>query len=134
MEKRKDFIKAINYAKYIAFIAATICVFVFQFVAEPICITLALAFYVVAFGLMFTGLVIHCIEVYDADKLIKETKADLIEPHEADQEEALINATEKKMGDEVEVVNLKSEKIWSVIGAIFFGAFTIFTFIVLILY
>ena len=134
MEKKRDFIRAINYAKYIAFIAATICVFVFQFVAAPICITLALAFYVVAFGLMFTGLVMHCVEIYAADKIVKESNADLIEPHEVEEEKEIIDETEKKMGEDVEVVNLKSEKVWSVIGAIFFGVFTLFTFIVLILY
>ena len=134
MEKKKDLITAINYAKHLAFVLATVCVFVFQFIAAPICITLALCFYVVAFGLMFTGLVIHCVEVFTADKIVKDTSADLIEPHDADTELEVIQETEKKMGDEVEVVNLKAEKVWSIIGSIFFGAFTIFTFIVLILY
>ena len=134
MEKKKDFITAINYAKYLAFIAATICVFVFQFVAEPICITLALSFYVVAFGLMFTGLVIHSVEVFTADKLVKQSKADLFKPHEAEEEIAVINETENQAGEEVEVVNLKAEKVWSIIGSIFFGVFTVFTFLVLILY
>ena len=134
MEKKKDFITAINYAKYFAFIAATICVFVFQFIAEPICITLALCFYVVAFGLMFASLVVHCVEIYAADKLVKEKNADIIQPNEALEQEALLNQTEKAMGSEVEVVNLKAEKVWSILGAIFFGVFTIFTFIVLILY
>ena len=134
MEKKKDFIIAINFAKYLAFVLATVCVFVFQFLAAPICITLALSFYVVAFGLMFTGLVIHSVEVFTADKIVKNTNADLIEPRAVEEEQAVIEETEKKMGDDVEVVNLKAEKFWSILGAIFFGVFTVFTFLVLILY
>lgn len=131
MEKKKDFIMVLNYAKYLAFIAATICVFVFQFIANPICITLALSFYVVAFGLMFTGLVVHAVEVFDADRLVKKSKADIVEINE---NKDILEETEKSMGEEVEVVNLKSEKVWTIIGAIFFGLFTVFTFLVLILY
>ncbi len=133
MDKKKDFIKAINYAKYLAFILGTICVFIFQFVGKPICITLALAFYVVAFGLMFASIVIHCVEIYSADKLIKEGNLVAVEP-KTDGDKVVIAEEGELKGESVEVVNLKSEKAWSVIGAIFFGLFTIFTFIVLVLY
>ena len=120
--------------KYIAFVLATICVFVFQFVAHPICITLALAFYVVAFGLMTASLVVRCVELYSAEKVVKEENAIVVGQTEVENNKEILNEAENSIGEEVEVVNLKAEKFWSVFGASFFGLFTIFTFIVLILF
>ncbi len=132
MDKKKEIIKAINYAKYLAFILATICVMVFQFTANPICVTFALALYVVAFGLMFASLVVHCTEIYAIDRAVKEQKAVIADVSSKD---GMTIAPEGELkGQEVEVVNLKKEKVWSVIGATFFAIFTLFTFIVLILY
>ena len=69
---KKDFIVAINYAKYFAFVMATVCVLIFQFAGIGFCINLALSLYVVAFGLMTASLVIHANEINEALKTIKK--------------------------------------------------------------
>lgn len=121
---KKELITILNYAKYAMFVAATVCILVFQFIAEPICITVALSLYVVAFGLMFASSLIHCIEIYQADGYVKKTSAKV-----QNVEDSTIETKEN-----VEEVNLKSEKVWSVLGSIFFALFTIFTLVVLILF
>lgn len=132
MEKKKEFVTIINYAKYVAFVLSTIFVMVFQFTGTYLLINIALALYVVAFGLMFTSLVIHCVEIYKADRIAKSDKAKIISP--SDTIDGVVVAKSGELnGEQVEVVNLTKEKIMSVIGAIFFGGFTIFTFVVLIL-
>lgn len=130
MEKKKEIIACINWAKYLGFVGATVCVLVFQFISEPICITIALALYVVAFGLMFASKVIETVELFNADKIVKTQNADAeVEKNvEKELEEGGIN------GQSVEVVHLKKEKVLSIISAVFLGLFTIFTFVVLILY
>lgn len=125
MEKKKEYVMILEWAKYVAFIFATVCVFVFQFIAEPICITLALSLYVVAFGLMFATSVIHCVEIYNADKEVKKDHAIVIDNGDVIRDNA---------GEDMEVVNIKAEKVWSVLGAVFFGLFTLFTFVVLVLF
>lgn len=122
---KKDIILSLNIAKYVSFIAATICVMIFQIVSRSICITLALALYVVAFALMFTTLVIRCVEIFRADETIKEQNGVVVENAES---------VTLKDGQQAEVVKVGREKFWSIVGAIFFGLFTIFTFVVLVLY
>jgi len=129
---KKDFITAVNYAKYLAFILATVAVLVFQFLGESICITLALSLYVVAFGLMFATSVVQCVEIYNADKMVKQNHLKELNPQINEEGTITINSDGKK--EEVEVVKLKKEKALSVLTAIFFGVFTLFTFAVLILY
>ena len=129
---RKDIIIAIGYAKYVAFILATICVLVFQFTASSIWITLALSLYVVAFGLMFVSYVTQSIELIKTEKLLKENRVKVINSEVGAESVATVEGDNNQ--SEVEVVKLKSEKVWSIIGAIFFGIFTIFTFVVLVLY
>ena len=113
---------------------ATICVLIFQFTANSFCINLALSLYVVAFGLMSASLVMHAEEVFEADKMIKKQKLERTSAETNDNGTMVVEVPSELKGEEVEPVNLKAEKAWSVIGAIFFGVFTIFTFIVLILY
>ena len=128
MEKRRIVVKIINIAKYIAFMLATVGVFIFQLVQEPIVIMVALSIYFQAFALMFASSVIHCVEVYTASKRVKNAVVDI------SVNEVVVPNNGELKGQEVEVVNLKSEMVWSVIGAIFFGLFTIFTLVVLILF
>lgn len=121
---KKELIKILNYAKYAMFIAATICILVFQFIAEPVCITVALSLYVVAFGLMFASSLMHCLEIYKADNYIKRNHAKI----ENIEDSSFVSK------QDVEEVNLKSEKVWSIIASVFFACFTIFTLVVLILF
>lgn len=131
---RKDITLAINYAKYLAFVLATVCVLIFQFTANAFCINLALSLYVVAFGLMSASLVMHAEEVFEADKMIKKQKLEKASVETNENGIMVVETPSELKGEEVEPVNLKAEKAWSVIGSIFFGLFTIFTFIVLVLY
>lgn len=131
---RKDFIVSINYAKYLAFVAATVCVLIFQFTANSFCINLALSLYVVAFGLMCASLIIHADEVFDARKMIKQQNMKEKALNANEEGVAIVDAPSEIKGEKVEQVNLKSEMVWSIVGAIFFGLFAIFTFIVLVLY
>lgn len=130
---KKEFVISINYAKYVAFVLATICVLIFQFTANSFSINIALSLYVVAFGLMCASLIFHAQEVYDAIKLMK--KQNLKQGQIDNNEGTMVVETPSEIkGEEVEPVNLKSEMVWSVVGSIFFGVFSIFTFVVLILY
>ncbi len=129
MEKKKLFVKSMEYGKYLAFTLATIFVIVSQFVGGRIWVTLALALYTVAFGFLFATLVIHAVELFNAGYEAKDLSAEVVKKSEAESEELI--ETEK---EDVEVVNLKAEKVWTVIGSIFFGLFTIFTLAVLIIY
>ena len=133
MDKKKEWIAAVNYGKYLAFVLATIFVIVFQFVGNSVWVKLALIAYISAFALVFTSLVIHANEVYKADREVKKTNAEVVKPDQVNNGIVEIN-TGELMGSEAEVVNLKSEKIWTVIGAIASGIFAIFTFVVLILF
>lgn len=121
---KKELITILNYAKYAMFVAATACILVFQFIAEPVCITVALSLYVVAFGLMFASSLMHSIEIYQADGYVKKNSAKV----------ESIDDTSISSKQEIEEVNLKSEKVWSIIASVFFACFTIFTFVVLILF
>ncbi len=131
---KKDFIMAINYAKYLAFVLATVCVLVCQFTGNMLWVTMALSLYVVAFGMMFASSVFHAQEVFQADRTIK--RKHLTETYlEADNNgDMIVNVPSELKGEEVEKVSLKHEKVWSVIGSIFFGVFALFTFVVLVLY
>lgn len=131
---KKEFVVAVNYAKYLAFVLATACVLVCQFTGNLFWVSMSLNLYVVAFGLMFFSMVIHANEVFTADRIIKENnlKEGTIEPDE--NGEIIINTPGELQGKEVEKVNLKAEKFWSVAGAIFFGVFTLFTLVVSILF
>lgn len=129
MKKKKLFVKSMEYGKYLAFTLATIFVIVSQFVGGRIWVTLALALYTVAFGFLFATLVIHAVELFNAGYEAKDLSAEVVKKSEAESEELV--ETEK---EDVEVVNLKAEKVWTVIGSIFFGLFTIFTLAVLIIY
>lgn len=129
MEKKKLFVKSMEYGKYLAFTLATIFVIVSQFVGGRIWVTLALALYTVAFGFLFATLVIHAVELFNAGYEAKDLSVEVVKKSEAENEELV--ETEK---EDVEVVNLKAEKVWTVIGSIFFGLFTIFTLAVLIIY
>lgn len=129
MEKKKLFVKSMEYGKYLAFMLATIFVIVSQFVGGRIWVTLALALYTVAFGFLFASLVIRAVELFNAGYEAKDLSAEVVKKSEAESEELI--ETEK---ENVEVVNLKAEKVWTVIGSIFFGLFTIFTLVVLIIY
>lgn len=122
MEKKKLFVKSMEYGKYLAFTLATIFVIVSQFVGGRIWVTLALALYTVAFGFLFATLVIHAVELFNAGYEAKDLSAEVVKKSEAESEELV--ETEK---EDVEVVNLKAEKVWTVIGSIFFGLFTDFT-------
>ena len=126
---KKDIIAAVNYAKYFAFVLATICVLIFQFTTKYICINLALSLYVVAFGLMSASLISHASELYDVLKLIKKQNLEK-KQGEVNQEGTMIVSSPSELkGEEVEPVNVKSEMTWAIIGSIFFGLFTIFSFI-----
>lgn len=129
MEKKKLFVKSMEYGKYLAFTLATIFVIVSQFVGGRIWVTLALALYTVAFGFLFATLVIRAVELFNAGYEAKDLSAEVVKKSEAESEELV--ETEK---EDVEVVNLNAEKVWTVIGSIFFGLFTIFTLAVLIIY
>lgn len=129
MEKKKLFVKSMEYGKYLAFMLATIFVIVSQFVGGRIWVTLALALYTVAFGFLFASLVIRAVELFNAGYEAKDLSAEVVKKSETESEELI--ETEK---ENVEVVNLKAEKVWTVIGSIFFGLFTIFTLVVLIIY
>lgn len=130
MEKKKNFVTAMEYGKYLAFVLATIFVIVAQFVGGKHWIMIALALYSVAFGFLFATLVIHLVELYDADKQVKNMNAEIVK--ESDKEQEIKSDEEKK--EQFEVVNLKKEKVWTMIGSIFFGIFTIFTLVVLFIY
>lgn len=129
---RKDFVMVINYAKYLAFVLATICVLIFQFTANSFCINLALSLYVVAFGLMCISM---CVYAKEVSYLYKEAKKKTIKQNSLETQEGVDNEIkpENKAG-EAEQSNLKLELIISIVGSIFFGLFAIFTFIVLVLY
>ena len=131
---RKDFIVAINYSKYLAFVLATVCVLLFQFLAIAFCITLALSLYVVAFGLMTASQVLHAKELFEANTVIKQKKLTEVKPIVNEEGTLVVNGASELKGEEVEPVNIKNEMVWSVAGSIFFGLFTVFTFIVLVLY
>lgn len=127
MEKKKLFVKSMEYGKYLAFTLATIFVIVSQFVGGRVWVTLSLALYTVAFGFLFATLVIRAVELFNAGYEAKDLSAEVISKADAE-------VVKENHGEEVEVVNLKAEKIWTVIGSIFFGLFTIFTLVVLIIY
>lgn len=126
MKNKKAFVKAMENGKYLAFTLATIFVILAQFVGGKYWISLSLALFTVAFGFLFTTFVIRLVELYDVDRKVKKMGAKVVSQSEFESE----NKNEEQ---KVEVVNLKSEKIWNLIGSIFFGIFTIFTLIVLIL-
>ena len=131
---RKDIISAMNYAKYVAFVLATVCVLIFQFTAISFCITLALSLYVVAFGLMCASLIVNASEMFNANKFIKKQKLEEAKAEVNEKGTMTVSSPSELKGEEVEPVNIKSEMAWSIIGAIFFGLFAIFTFVVLVLY
>ena len=133
MNLKKNLVLSMFYGKYIAFILATIFVVVSQIVGEAIWVVLALSLYTVGFAFMFISLVVHAVEIYDADKVVKEDNLKVLDADEATVESVAINGENVKSKD-VEVVSLKKEKIWTVVGSIFFGIFTAFTFAVLLLY
>lgn len=133
MDKKKEWIQAINLGKYFAFILSTIFVIIFQFTSNSVLVKLALVSYVAAFALTFTALVIHACEIYNAGKEAKKDKATVVKPEQFDQGTVVIDQGELQ-GEVAEVVNLKHEQIWTVIGAIAAGIFAIFTFVVLFLY
>ena len=72
---KKNLLNILNYAKYVAFLAATVFVIVFQINAKVEFINVALACYVVSFGLMFICSVVHCVEIYKAAKFVKTNNA-----------------------------------------------------------
>lgn len=130
---KKNFIKCMEYGKYLAFVLATIFVVISQFVGGKVWITLALALYTVAYGFMFATLVIHAVEIFNAGYQAKDMSAVVATPSEEKTETVTIEEGELK-GKKVELINLKSEKFWTIAGSIFFGLFTLFTFVVLVLY
>ena len=130
MDKKRDIIKIVDYSKYVAFIAATICVFIFQFIAVEMCITLALSFYVVAFGLMSFSSIMHASELFNASK--QGSIVTTMQIKDEDIEEDL--DIKKVTKEDIEFVNSKAEKVWAIVGSIFYGIFTIFSFVVLVLY
>ena len=131
---RKDFIDAIKYAKYLAFTFATAFVLIFQFTAKVWCISFALSLYVVSFALMSVSMIMHAVEVFEAARAIKKEKMKVFNPEVSGEGTVIVDVPSELKGEEVEPVKLNIEKIWSIIGAIFFGLFAIFTFIVLVLY
>lgn len=128
MKNKKEFVKCFEYGKYLAFTLATIFVIISQFKGGSIWITLALSLYTVAFGFLFATLVIRLVELYGAENTAKSMDAEIAKPQEFSETEP------QEDGGHIEVVNCKAEKAKAYVGAIFFGLFTIFTFIVLILY
>lgn len=131
---KKDFVIAVNYAKYFAFVLATVCVLIFQITGKAFSITLALSLYVVAFGLMCASQILHAAEVFDAYKTIKKQHLAQTKALTNEDGTIVVSSPSEIKGEEVEPVNLKYEMILSVIGSIFFGLFAIFTFVVLVLY
>lgn len=125
MKDKKTFIKTMEYGKYLAFALATIFVIVSQFVGGRVWVMLSLSLYTVAFGFLFATFVIRLVELFNAGYTANDLNAEVLNPGNKD---AMVAQ------ESVEVVNLKSEKAWNLIGAIFFGLFAIFTFVVLILY
>jgi len=122
-----------DYGKYLALTLATIFVIVGQFAAARIWIVLALSLYVVAGAFMFATSTVHAVEIYAADGSIKSEHLEAASAEEVKTREL------KKSGEEigekqVEVVDVKAEKGWSVASSIFYGLFTIFALVVLILY
>ncbi len=132
MDKKKEWLKAINYGKYLAFILATVLVVIFQFTANSVLVKLALVAYVAAFSMTFTALVIHACEIYNAGKEVKKENATPAKPEQFDQGTVIVEQGELK-GEMAEVVNVKHEQIWTVVGAVASGLFAIFTFVVLVL-
>lgn len=126
MENKKSFVKAMEYGKYLAFTLATLFVIFAQFIGGKYWITISLALFTVAFGFLFATLVIRLVELCDVDKKVKDMGAEVVSQSEFENQN-------KGQEQKVEVVNLKSEKIWTLVGAIFFGIFSIFTLVVLIL-
>lgn len=133
MDKKKTFVKCMDYGKYLAFTLATIFVIVSQFVGGRTWVVLSLALYTVAFGFLFATLVIRAVELFNAGYEAKDISAEVVSASDV-KSETVISKDGKLEGEEVEVVNLKSEKVWTLLGAIFFGLFTVFTLVVLILY
>ena len=132
MDKKKERILAVNYGKYLAFITATIVVIVSKFIVSQFFVKLALSLYVTAFVLVFISLVIHANEVYQAGKEAKKVNAEIIKPEQF--ENGVVDIDHGKLkGEKVEIVSLKNEQVWTIIGAISSGIFAIFTFVVLIL-
>lgn len=122
-----------EYGKYLAIILATIFVIISQFTASSICLILAFSLYTVGFCFMFIGHATHAYEIYKADKLVKDESLTALTKAETEKDQ--LGAAESELKDKnVEVVSLKSEKAWTVIGSIFFGILTIFTFVTLVLY
>ncbi|MBQ7466800.1 MAG: hypothetical protein IJS74_01875 [Clostridia bacterium] len=133
MDRKKEWITAINIGKYVAFIVATVSVIISQFLGDTIWVKFALIAYVSAFALTFTALVFHANEIYKAGREAKKDNAEVVKPDQENQGIVDINNGELK-GTSAEVVNLKTEQVWTVIGAVASGIFTIFTFVVLILF
>lgn len=117
--------KILDIAKYIVFCLATITVFVYRFIPENVIITIALSIYVFAFALMFVASIVRCVEIFRAAKLARNSNT---------QEEVVVAGNGELKGQKVEVVNLTSEKVFAILGAIFFAIFTIFTLCVVILF
>ena len=132
MDKKKEWIAAVNYGKYFAFILATVFVILSRFFGNDFWIKLALVTYVAAFGLTFTALLIHACEIYNAGKEAKKARAEVAKPEDFEQGTVVVEQGELK-GTTAEVVSLKKEQAWTIIGAVFSGLFTIFTFVVLVL-
>ena len=132
MDSKREWIIAVNYGKYLAFILATILVIISKFIGGQTIVKLALACYVSAFCLAFISLVIHANEVYKADREAKKDNAEIVKPEQFENGVVDIDQGELK-GKKVEVVSLKKEQFWTIVGAISSGIFAIFTFVVLIL-
>ena len=132
MDKKKEWIAAVNYGKYLAFVLATVFVIVSRFATSTSWLKIALIAYVSAFGLTFTSFVIHASEIYNAGRQVKKEQAEVARPDQFDGGVVVVDQGEMK-GQKAEVVSLKTEQVWTVVGAVASGMFAIFTFVVLIL-
>ena len=123
--KREELFQALIVAEYLAFIAATVLVVVFQFLGIGLLITVALAMYVVAFALCAFENIVLCVELFKVKNSEVEQTVPNLNLETADGEKITVKAAKN---------NLRARKVKAVAMSVISGLIAIFTLMVLIIF
>lgn len=123
--KKEDLFQALVVAEYIAFLLATILVIVFQFIGMGILITVALAMYVVAFGLCCMENIVLCVGLFKVKNKEVEEGVPNLNLETPEGEKITVKAAKS---------NIRARKIKAVVMSIISGLIAIFTLVVLVIF
>ena len=124
MNKEK-ILKVVDIVSFSAVIVATVLVFVFQFVAEPVLVKISMVFYSIGFLMLGTQFAFSVYENFS--KKTEQDKLQIKPKENKDLENQSVSQETKKNTD-------TKSKVWNICGLCGSVLMFVFTLIVLILY